>query len=476
MLSFAGIIFFCQTLLSHFVDKMHSQFLTLAAVAATADVAVAAPGWWGFPGFPGSQWNQPGWGDHTPPKAPTPPAEYAVSYGPRPYYLINNMTAGPLRSKLESCENGPFSITGWSIGHRGGGTLQFPEETVESTMAGARMGAGILECDVSFTKDRGLVCRHSLCDLHTTTNILTKPELAKKCTVPFTPANATAPANALCCTSDITTAEYLTLCGKQDGFNASARTPQDYQFGTPNWRTELYDTCGTVMTLDSYITLVDSLPGYRNFTPELKTPPPQVPMPFNGTYTQEQYGRDMLNTFINRGINPDRVWAQSFLPADIFQWIKEFPQFGKHAIYLDEDGDTPENYTRAVARLPSLKAQGVNIIAPPFNYLMTEAGPNNKSIVPSAYANASKAAGLDIISWSFERSGPLATIKQRQEYYFNSVYDAVNTDGQYYDVLDLIANKVGVVAMFSDWSATIGYFANCYGIQGPRGENYKIRS
>jgi hypothetical protein len=35
-----------------------------------------------------------------------------------------------------------------------------------------------------------------------------------------------------------------TLCGKQDGFNASALTPQAFQSGTPNWRTELYDTCG----------------------------------------------------------------------------------------------------------------------------------------------------------------------------------------------------------------------------------------
>lgn len=146
------------------------------------------------------------------------------------------------------------SNSAWTIGHRGGGTLQFPEETVESTMAGARMGAGILECDVSFTSDLGLVCRHSLCDLHTTTNILLHPDLAAKCTVPFTPANVTSPADALCCTSDITEAEFLTLCGKQDGFNASATNVQDYQSGAPDWRTELYDSCGTVMTLDSYIT------------------------------------------------------------------------------------------------------------------------------------------------------------------------------------------------------------------------------
>jgi glycerophosphoryl diester phosphodiesterase len=75
-------------------------------------------------------------------------------------------------------------------------------------MAGVKMGAGILECDVSFTKDRGLVYRHSLYDLHTTTNILLKPELAKKYTVPFTPTNATSPANALCYTSDIIVAKY----------------------------------------------------------------------------------------------------------------------------------------------------------------------------------------------------------------------------------------------------------------------------
>jgi glycerophosphoryl diester phosphodiesterase len=49
------------------------------------------------------------------------------------------------------------------------------------------MGAGILECDVTFTKDKQLVCRHAQNDLHTTTNILVTP-LAKTCIKPFTPA------------------------------------------------------------------------------------------------------------------------------------------------------------------------------------------------------------------------------------------------------------------------------------------------
>lgn len=208
----------------------------------------------------------------------------------------------------------------------------------------------------------------------------------------------------------------MTLCGKQDGFNASATNVRDYQYGTPNWRTELYDTCGKVLSLDSYITLVDSLPGYRNFTPELKTPPAQVPMPFKG-YTQEQYAYDMIDRFVQRGIDPKRVWPQSFNPPDIWQWLEQFPQFGKQAVYLDEDGDTPATYATAVARLPQLKARGVNIISPPINYLLAIGGPNNKTIVPSAYAYAAKKAGLDIIAWTFERSGPLATVKARNEYY-----------------------------------------------------------
>lgn len=394
---------------------------------------------------------------------PSHPDSYYVSTGPRPYFIVNNMTDSPLKKKLQSCENGPFEITGFTIGHRGGGTLQFPEETVESTMAGARMGAGILECDVSFTKDRGLVCRHSLCDLHTTTDILLHPDLAKKCTVPFTPANATSPANAICCTSDITTAEYLTLCGKQDGFNATAKTVKDYQYGTPTWRTELYDTCGTVMTLDSYITLVDSLPGHRNFTPELKTPPAQVPMPFNG-YTQEQYARDMLDTFIKRGIAPNRVWAQSFNPPDIFQWIKEYPAFAKQAVYLDEDGDTPATLANATARLHSLKARGVNIISPPFGYLLTTT-PDNKTIIPSAYATTAKAVGLDIVAWTFERSGPLANVAKNQEYYYTQIAQGISYDGQEFEVLDILAKQVGIKAIFTDWAGTVTYYANCIGLE-----------
>jgi glycerophosphoryl diester phosphodiesterase len=129
------------------------------------------------------------------------------------------MEPGELKSKLARCGTGPFRKTSFSIGHHGA-PLQFPEHTVESYRAAARMGAGILECDVTFTRDKELVCRHSQCDLHTTTNILEIP-LAEKCTQPFTPAqfdasgNLIQEASARYCTSDITLDEFKSL--KEDG-------------------------------------------------------------------------------------------------------------------------------------------------------------------------------------------------------------------------------------------------------------------
>lgn len=107
-----------------------------------------------------------------------------IQVGPRPDWLVDDMDDGPLKDRLQQCENKPMGRTDFSIGHRGA-PLQFPEHTMESYVAAAKMGAGIVECDVAFTADRELVCRHAQNDLHTTTNIVTIPELNAKCTQPL---------------------------------------------------------------------------------------------------------------------------------------------------------------------------------------------------------------------------------------------------------------------------------------------------
>ncbi|RWA09199.1 hypothetical protein EKO27_g5895, partial [Xylaria grammica] len=68
-----------------------------------------------------------------------------IELGPRPEYLVNDMDEGWLKDRLSSCLDEEAVTTPFSIGHRGGACLQFPEETLESHTAGIRMGAGIAE-------------------------------------------------------------------------------------------------------------------------------------------------------------------------------------------------------------------------------------------------------------------------------------------------------------------------------------------
>lgn len=380
-----------------------------------------------------------------------------ISLGPRPYYLIHDMDEGPLKEKLLSCSEKKVKASKFSFAHRGGGTLQIPEHTLESNLAGARMGAGVLECDVAFTKDRQLVCRHSQCDLHTTTNVVNIPELNAKCTTPFKPAVNGTKATAKCCTSDFTLAEFKSLCGKMDASNSSATTPEAYLGGVASWRTTLYEQCGTLMTHAEHLAMTDALG--LDFTPELKTP--EVPMPFQGDYTQEQYAQQLIDEYKAAGIKPSRVWPQSFLYADILYWLKAEPQFAKQALYLDDTIKIPSDYEKSVALLETYKKDGVKYISPPFNYLLTA---KNGSVVPSTYADKAKELGLGIVSWSLERSPPLAQVKKLNDGYYESFADAINNDGDMYTVIDVLAKQVGVKAIFSDWSATVTYYANCMGL------------
>jgi glycerophosphoryl diester phosphodiesterase len=380
-----------------------------------------------------------------------------IQLGPRPFYLVEQMKDGALKSKLKQC-HGPYKRTDFSIGHRGA-PLQFPEHTRESYEAAARMGAGVLECDVTFTKDRQLVCRHSQCDLHTTTNILAIPELAAKCTQAFAPADPASgkKASAKCCTSDITLAEYRRLRGKMDGFNANATNIDDYMKGTERWRTDLYATSGTLLTHAESIELFKRLG--TKYTPELKEP--GVKMPYDGDYTQEKYAQQMIDEYKRAGIDPKTVFAQSFNLNDILYWIRNEPAFGAQATFLDDryEKGVGFNNTDPNTWKPGMKEladQGVKIIAPPLWVLVTLNDKNE--IVPSEYAKAARAAGLDIITWSLERSGPLHS---GGGFYYQSIKAATDHDGIVFSLLDVLAKQVGVRGVFSDWPATTTFYASC---------------
>jgi glycerophosphoryl diester phosphodiesterase len=334
--------------------------------------------------------------------------------------------------------------------------MMFPEHTKESYEAAARMGAGIVECDVTFTKDKELVCRHAQNDLHTTTNILVTP-LAAKCTKPFTPFNAqtNAPASAECRTSDITLAEFKTLRGKMDASNPKATTATEFLGGTANWRTDLYSgpTSGTLLTHKESIALFKHL-GVK-MTPELKAA--NVAMPFDG-FSQSDYAQKLINELKEAHVPPSDVFAQSFNKADVLHWVNHEPAYGKQAVFLDEADKVSDLPT--LEKLKSYKADGIRIVAPPLFALLQE---KEGKVVPSEYAQNAKAAGLGIITWTLERSGVLANGKSG--WYYQSFDKAITREGDMMQVLDVLAKDVGIMGIFSDWPATITYYANCMGLK-----------
>ena len=324
------------------------------------------------------------------------------------------------------------------------------------------MGAGILECDVTFTKDRQLVCRHSQCDLHTTTNILAMPELAAKCTQPFSPPTRP-PASPPRPTAAPATSPWpssSTLCGKMDASNPKATTVAEYLGGTPSFRTDLYSTCGTLVTHAESIELSHELGA--KFTPELKAP--SVPMPFQGDYTQETYAQQMIDEYkARRGSRPRKVFAQSFNLNDVLYWIGNEPAFGKQAVYLDDrvDGGRP-GYDAAGGRAcPSWPAKGVQHrgaadvgaghagrrrarSCPRRTPTAAKgAGPRHHHLDPRALGPAARPAAATTTSRSPPPSTTTATCSRCSTCW---------------------RKQVKIRGIFSDWPATVTYYANCMGL------------
>ncbi|MDH5324901.1 MAG: glycerophosphodiester phosphodiesterase family protein [Gammaproteobacteria bacterium] len=382
----------------------------------------------------------------------------------RPKYLVSQMKPGELHNRMQNCGEQLEEVlkkTEFSISHRGA-PMGIPEHTRESYLAATTMGAGIIECDVTFTRDKELVCRHSQCDLHTTTNILATP-LAKKCRQEFTPAAFDAsgkllsPADAKCCTSELTLAEFKSLQGKMDHSNPQAKTVREYLKGDPQAPVQ-YTGTATLMSHRESIELFKSLD--VKMIPELKHP--EVDMPFDG-FTKEAYAQKLVTEYKMAGVSPDRVYLQSFFSEDIQYWLKAEPDYAKQVVFLDgrflQATFNSNDATTWKPRMVEIAASGVHIIAPPLWMLLTLDG--NKQIVPSTYALEAKKAGLDIIPWVLERSGSL---NHGGGWFYQSINDAISTDGDSLAVLDVLTKKVGIRGIFSDWPATVSYYANCTGL------------
>ena len=378
----------------------------------------------------------------------------SVVLGDRPSSLVALLPDGELKTRLETCDVSDVRPQAFSVAHRGA-PFEYPEHSVEGYQAAANQGAGVIECDVTFTSDRELVCRHSQCDLHTTTDILST-DLAQKCTIPPDMNSATPYQDVQCCTSDLTLAEFRTLRAKRDGVNSAAGTLDEYLAGTPGWTGDETLDYGTLLTHAESIALFDSFG--VSMTPELKEA--AVEMPYEGDYTQAVYAQQMIDDYTAAGISPERVFAQSFQLEDVLYWISAAPEFGEQAVFLDGryavEGFDPADASTFTPSMQELVDQGVQYLAPPIPLLVSL--DEQQNIVPSVYAEEASASGLNLITWTLERSGSL---NEGGGFYYSSISPVIDDDGDALRVLDVLAQDVGVTSVFSDWPATTTFYAHC---------------
>ena len=146
------------------------------------------------------------------------------------------------------------------------------------------------------------MCRHSQCDLHSTTNILTAG-LVSKC-------GADADGNTKCCTSDLTLAEFKTLWARQEN---------DVTSGVN----------GTLITHAKSIELIKSY-GLK-FTPELK-----AYTKGDGMMEYDALRAKVLDEYVQAGVSPQDVYVQSFVDADVDYWLANNAQ-GVNIVQLMND-------------------------------------------------------------------------------------------------------------------------------------------
>ena len=194
-------------------------------------------------------------------------------------------------------------------------------------------------------------------------------------------------------------------------------------------------------------------------TPELKQP--RVSMPFQESFSTERYAAALLDAYRAADVPAERVWPQSFDLDVVRYWLTQHPDFAAQVIWLDgrysEPGFDPSDPATWSPGMTELRTLGLRYLAPPIPVLVTA---EDGRIVPTAYARAARAAGLELITWTLERPGTMLD----GGFYVSSVASAVSREGDVFRLLDTLANEVGVIGVFSDWPATTTFFANCMGL------------
>ena len=152
--------------------------------------------------------------------------------------------------------------------------------------------------------------------------------------------------------------------------------------------------------------------------------------------------------------------------ADVLYWIKSEPRFGQQAVYLDDIDPTvnPPLPRLSLAELKQLKRQGVQIIAPPIPALLAVDDATARSCPRSTRRTSGHRLRHHHVV--LRARGPAQGRRDRRVLlHVRPDQPGVKKDSDMYKALDVLAARIGVLGVFSDWPATVTYYASCMGLK-----------
>ena len=141
----------------------------------------------------------------------------------------------------------------------------------------------------------------------------------------------------------------------------------------------------------------------------------------------------------------------------------DYDDVKNNIILFDLTGKQLEKRDDQLSFFKELRKAGVNIVAPAMPALLAV---NGERIVPSQLSKDLKGIGFDLITWTFERSDVRQGASKAGFYFdFDPTGAAIKKDSDIYKALDVLAKEVKILGIFSDWPATVSYYASCMGLR-----------
>ena len=241
-----------------------------------------------------------------------------------------------------------------------------PEQRVRRG-AGSQDNASVVECDVTFTKDRqaGLPPRPVRPAHHHQhpADAAARPSVPSRSRPP-----SSTPTGKRMQAADGRVLHQRPHGGRvQDaqGQDGRLRTPRPHAAASTRAAPPTGAPTSTPTASGHLLTHKESIELFRSLGAKLRpsSSRPTVDHAGQRVHASSRYAQKMIDEYKAAGISPRRVWPQSFNIHDVLYWVNNEPAFGRQAVYLDD--------ANVVADLPSfaelvrLHSRGHQHLAPP---------------------------------------------------------------------------------------------------------------